>query len=87
MLHCHPSGVPGLLGDIRAHRQIQIRTKNKRPAPIGHGAIRIESCRFLEGAKGLQMIESVGELESLVEEYLCSIRFCRYWVVMLTEAF
>ena len=42
---------------------------------------------FLKAREGLHMIESIDELEPLVEKYQCLSGFCGFRVVVLTEVF
>ncbi len=59
--HRHLHGVVGLLIHLLLHRQIEVRPEHERPAPVGHGGIRIEARGFLERAQRLGVVEAVGQ--------------------------
>ncbi len=42
-------------------------------APIGHGAIRVEAGRFTKRACSLGVVETIGQVDALVEEQLGSL--------------
>jgi hypothetical protein len=55
---------------LRRHRRVDVRSQHQRLSPIGHGRVRIKPCRFSKGARRLGVIETISEIQALIDEAL-----------------
>ena len=70
---------------LRAHWSIDIWPYHEGLSPISHGTVRIESGSFPECPFGFSMIETISQVDALVDEFLSTLRFCRHWKCMLAQ--